>query len=176
MECNYYFKEDEQGYCRIAQELSGGYKAKTSPEACAVCMTLSNARSPNSVTASHAVSAVEEHAPEKVQETIKDLRHLFEVRDREQTLKSNGPGSELKKILSWFAVDTPSCKCLDRANTMNSWGPDGCRKNIDTILIWLQEEAKNRGIPFVTIIAKQLVLLAISRAEACTQKNATSSI
>ena len=59
---------------------------------------------------------------------------------------------------------------------MNQWGPQGCRDNIEIILSWLQEEANNRGIPFIKIIAKQLVLLAISRSESCTPKNVTSSI
>lgn len=173
MNCNYYFKESSQGYCKIAQELSGGLKCETSSEACAVCITLSNAKSHNSVTASLATSAVKEQAPERLQETIKELRHLYQILDKEKPLESSGPGSQLKSILSWFAVDTPGCKCLDRANKMNNWGPQGCRDNMETILSWLEEEARTRGMPFVKIIAKQLVLLAISRAEACTQKSAT---
>jgi hypothetical protein len=79
-----------------------------------------------------------------------------------------GPGNELKKMLAWFARPSDSCKCETRADTMNDWGPEGCRQNLDTIVEWLLEEAELRGLPsgkFTRIIAKSLVITAIRRFE-----------
>lgn len=173
MDCKYLIKEGNNSFCKIAKELSGGYKCFVTPEACAKCSSLPDKHSPNQVTAGIAVHNVKEQAPEKVMELVQLLKPLFQVGKSEDLKLDNGPGTELKKILSWFAVDTPTCECLSRAKLMNTWGPQGCRNNMDTILLWLEEEAKNRGMPFVKVVAKQLVLLAISRAESCTQKSAT---
>jgi len=79
-----------------------------------------------------------------------------------------GPGSELKKMLAWFAHPNSSCDCDSRADTMNDWGADGCRENIDTILDWLMEEAQERGLPhgrFTRVVARSLVDTAIRRYE-----------
>lgn len=78
------------------------------------------------------------------------------------------PGNELKKMLAWFARPSDSCKCETRADTMNDWGAEGCRQNLDTIVEWLLEEAELRGLPsgkFTRIIAKSLVVTAIRRFE-----------
>ncbi len=79
-----------------------------------------------------------------------------------------GPGSELKKMLAWFARPNSSCDCESHAETMNDWGADGCRENIDTILDWLMEEAQERRLPhgrFTRIVARSLVDTAIRRYE-----------
>ena len=79
-----------------------------------------------------------------------------------------GPGSELKKMLAWFARSSTACDCDSHAETMNEWGADGCRENIDTILDWLMEEAHKRGLPhgrFTRVIARSLVDTAIRRYE-----------
>ena len=79
-----------------------------------------------------------------------------------------GPGSELRKMLAWFARPSDTCKCETRAETMNDWGVEGCRTNLDTIIEWLLEEAQLRGLPhgkFTRTIAKSLVLTAIRRFE-----------
>ena len=176
IDCKYLTTENQTQYCRIAQELSGGLKCTVTPEACAKCSELPDKHSPNSVTASIAIYSARQQTPDKLPELIQILRPLFQVVKPSDTDLGNGPGTELKKLLSWFAVDTPTCECLSRARLMNTWGPQGCRDNMSTILVWLHEEALNRGLPFVKMVAQQLVLLAISRAESCTQKNATSSI
>lgn len=113
-----------------------------------------------------------------------DLKRWTEQWERFMTNKSQpsnkidtseGPGTELTKLLSWFAKDTPGCKCKDRAHIMDIWGVQGCRNNIETILDWLEEAAKQRSLPFVRALAKSLVNLAINRAESCTPKDASSS-
>lgn len=175
MTCKYQINENGSLFCRIAKELSGGYDCFVTLEACTKCSSLPDKHSPNQVTAGVAIHNVKDQAPEKVPDLVKLLKPLFKISKSEDLKLTDGPGTELKKILSWFAVDTPTCECLSRAHLMNTWGPQGCRNNMDTILLWLEEEAKNRSLPFVKIVAKQLVLLAISRAESCTQKSATSS-
>jgi hypothetical protein len=44
----------------------------------------------------------------------------------------------------------------------------GCqwaRENVDTVVDWLEEEAKKRGLPFVRMAGRGLVTLAIRLAE-----------
>lgn len=50
---------------------------------------------------------------------------------------------------------------------MDKWGPDKCLEEIDTIVCWMEEEARTRTkipIPFTRIVAKRLVLRAIRNA------------
>lgn len=79
-----------------------------------------------------------------------------------------GPGTELKKMLSWFSTPSNSCQCEEHAALMNEWGASGCRANQEIIIDWLLEEANHKGIPGGSItrrIAKSLVLTAIRRFE-----------
>lgn len=81
-------------------------------------------------------------------------------------LPPGGPGTELKKILGIIGIKpTKSCQCEARALKMDREGPEWCRQNMNTILGWLEEEAKKRGLPFVRTVAKAMVNLAIRRAE-----------
>jgi hypothetical protein len=50
-------------------------------------------------------------------------------------------------------------------DSMELQEPGWCEKNIDIIVGWLEEEAKNRHLPFSKIAAKALVKLAIYRAK-----------
>jgi hypothetical protein len=47
---------------------------------------------------------------------------------------------------------------------MDENGPDWCEENLETIVGWLQEEAKRRKLPFVRTGARLLVRYAIRRA------------
>jgi hypothetical protein len=79
------------------------------------------------------------------------------------------PGQELSTILGKFGLhERNNCSCKDRAFYMDSMElqePGWCEKNIDIIVGWLEEEAKNRHLPFSKIAAKALVKLAIYRAK-----------
>ncbi len=168
-DCKYEQVEDGKVYCKIAYELCA-IKSLTSKEACEYCSKLSNARTHNEATVSLAILAVKTHKPETLADYLPQVQHLV-ARDVEAI--GEGPGTELTKLLSWFAKDTPGCKCKDRAHTMNIWGVQGCRNNIETILDWLEEAAKDRNLPFIRSLAKSLVNLAINRAESCTPKDAS---
>ena len=81
--------------------------------------------------------------------------------------RSGGPGSELTRLLGNFWIRyQPGCKCAERAARMNEMGPEWCRKNIDLINQWLKEEAESRGIPYFDWLGRQVILQAISAAEA----------
>jgi hypothetical protein len=78
-----------------------------------------------------------------------------------------GPGTELKRILSWFGIrENSKCPCADRAARMDRWGPELCEERMGTILKWLRQESKRRGLPFNAWLAEKVVRLAIRRAVA----------
>jgi len=74
------------------------------------------------------------------------------------------PGTELKRLLRRFAI-TNDCDCEQHAKRMDQQGPQWCRKNIELITDWLEEEAEKRSLPFIRSGAKVLIKLAIRRAE-----------
>lgn len=95
----------------------------------------------------------------------------FKTRDPERARRTcpvgsklTGPGTHLKRIIEWFATETATCKCKERAATMDRWGPDQCEQHISEIAGWLQEEAWARGIPTPAIAFHPMIHLAISRA------------
>lgn len=76
-----------------------------------------------------------------------------------------GPGTELKKLLSWVVKPSPTCSCHRKIIQMNQWGPDGCEQHMETILDWLHKSAKDAGIPYVRFAVKLLVQQAIRNAQ-----------
>ena len=83
------------------------------------------------------------------------------------TKTTGGPGTELAAILKTLGIHAKEkgCGCKSHAKRMDREGPQWCRDNIETILGWLETEAKKRKLPFVKTAAKQVVLLAIRRSE-----------
>jgi len=82
-----------------------------------------------------------------------------------QTVRSSGPGTELKRLLKYFGLKSiGGCKCNTRANKMDALGCHWCANHINQIIGWLEEEAKKRGLPFSRIAAKMLVRRAITTA------------
>jgi len=74
-------------------------------------------------------------------------------------------GTELKALLKFLGfTSTPTCPCNARAAEMDQQGCDWCEGNIDTIVGWLAEQAKLRGLPFLKSGAKIIVKRAISNA------------
>ena len=74
-----------------------------------------------------------------------------------------GPGTHLRRLLSYIGITAgPGCKCGERARLMDEKGPDWCEKNINTIVGWLEEEAKGlKGLLFSRLAARMLVRKAI---------------
>lgn len=86
------------------------------------------------------------------------LRSLFP-----KTLEEypNHPGTVLSKMIKSIGIKmTDSCSCRRHALEMNDKGNDWCEQNIDTIVGWLRQEAKSRGLPFIDAVG----WLAVSRA------------
>jgi len=80
---------------------------------------------------------------------------------------TTGPGTELKKLISWFIwnKNINNCgTCATREQRMNRWGPDKCQQNILTIIEWLRESAVKHGYPFSERIAAALIRKAIDNS------------
>lgn len=76
-------------------------------------------------------------------------------------------GAELKKLLRMVGITaTPNCTCNSRAAHMDMMGCQWVKDNLDTVVGWLEEEAGERGLPFVRAAGAALVNLAVRRAEA----------
>lgn len=86
--------------------------------------------------------------------------------DRSTPVPKGGPGTELKKILARFGIKaTVNCKCNTRARAMDDYGVEWCEDNLETIVEWMKEEAANRGVPFVSALARMIVRRAIADAK-----------
>ena len=84
----------------------------------------------------------------------------------------NGPGTILSGMLSSLGIKSSStCSCKRRAVAMNMQGPEWCEQNTETILSWLEEEAKKRKLPFVKMIASAMVNRAIKKSKRLLAKN-----
>ena len=77
--------------------------------------------------------------------------------------RNGGPGTELSKLLSSIGINPTErgCSCKSRAKKMDSQGADWCEENIETIVTWLEEEAKKRRLPFLRTAGRLLVKRAI---------------
>ena len=76
-----------------------------------------------------------------------------------------GPGSHLAKLFKKLGIKAkPGCACLKRAAIMDELGPDWCEQQIELIVDWLAEEAAQRHLPFLRVIGRGVVNMAIRRA------------
>jgi hypothetical protein len=144
---------------------------QASSSGCHACTECSNPQAINLVTIGMAI-VNRRRRNQNVDELKTLLKSYLPNQEEPATLRiaayRPGPGNELRKMLAWFARPSDTCKCETRAETMNDWGVEGCRTNLDTIIEWLLEEAQLRGLPhgkFTRTIAKSLVLTAIRRFE-----------
>ena len=138
----------------------------TTPGHCQVCSEqVSPARSINPVVVSLALHAAS-HNP-------KQARHILDSHGALLRIQPQGPGTELKKLLSWWFLPDASCDCDARALQMNAWGVAGCHQNLETIVDWLLEAAAQRGLPHGPLTrhaTRILVKRAIHNAEVITQQ------
>jgi hypothetical protein len=90
------------------------------------------------------------------------LRSLF---PRTMEEDPNGPGTQLSRMIKSLGIHmSDSCSCRRHAISMNEQGNDWCEQNIDTVVGWIKEEAKRRGLPFVDMIGKVMVNRAIKKS------------
>lgn len=92
----------------------------------------------------------------------KFLRALFPKTMEEDP---HGPGTQLSKMIKSLGIHmSDSCSCRRHAINMNTKGNDWCEQNIDTVVGWIEQEAKNRGLPFVKMVGKVMVNRAIKKS------------
>jgi len=83
-----------------------------------------------------------------------------------------GVGTELKKLLGKIGItSTKNCKCNARAEIMDRNGISWCELNKHKILEWLEEESRNRNLPFVKSAASLVLNLAIKKAKKVKAKD-----
>lgn len=70
---------------------------------------------------------------------------------------ASGPGTTLKKLISWFIEKPADCNCPNRVKVMDAWGAEGCLKNMPTILDWLRDSAHRNGIRYSEFVIATVV-------------------
>lgn len=94
--------------------------------------------------------------------TADGLIRITYAETKEAPLASAGPGTELKKLLALMRIhSSPTCGCNRMAAEMNRLGPEWCLANIDKIVAVMEQEAKNRKLPFLPMVARALVRMAV---------------
>lgn len=151
IDCNYY----KNGICSLASDIANT-PATTNVKACVVCKSSIHKMTINNVTVSLAIKA------NKSVLTSKPELKKFLVRDTIDI----GPGTELKKLISWFPIPKKAnCRsCRNLEIRMNRWGPDICLQKMDFICKKLHIAAKRRNLPFSKTIAISMVNKAIQNA------------
>lgn len=85
---------------------------------------------------------------------------------KKQRKPSGGVGTEVARLIGWMKPGgCDECLCSLRANEMDRRGITWCRENRETILDWLQEGAKQCGVPFSRTIAAQVLRVAERNAQ-----------
>ena len=80
---------------------------------------------------------------------------------------AGGVGSELTKLLKKFGISAKEggCSCKSKSKLMDRNGISWCEKNIDTVVGYMRDNAKNMKIPFLALPARMLVRQAIRNAK-----------
>lgn len=79
---------------------------------------------------------------------------------------SAGAGTELKALLKSVGIKgSVSCGCAKRAREMDDRGIQWCEEHVEVIVGWLRDAARKQQVPFVDLIARQVVKLAVRRAK-----------
>lgn len=106
---------------------------ETTPETCRACDRCKKPRDVNEVTL--ALAGIEE--------------------------SDEGPGTTLKKLISWFVEQPPNCGCANRIALMNAWGKQRCREELPTILSWLRESAYDNDLPYSEYVISTILKLIL---------------
>lgn len=83
-----------------------------------------------------------------------------------------GPGTILAGMFSMLGIKAgKNCSCKRHALEMNVKGLEWCENNRKTILGWLEQESKNRKIPFVETLANMVLTRAFNKSRKYQQQN-----
>jgi len=103
--------------------------------------------------------------PREAKRNCDELRSAVTQKTGGLNRKAGGPGTELERILGRFGIRPhKGCKCKRRATIMDHRGDEWCSQNINKIVGWMHEEAKQRRLPFSRRLAALLVKHAIKRS------------
>lgn len=82
-----------------------------------------------------------------------------------------GAGTELKKLLGKIGIHaSATCSCNGRAFVMDMNGIEWCESNTEMIVSWLREEAEKRKLPYIDLVGKTILSMAIKRAKKARTK------
>lgn len=150
------------GFCEVAKQ-QGGLEILPPVEACNVCCQTNTPENgqPNKVTTSFALKSLRGVDGEAYDQTFARWKHLLRVVDVVQEGPTQGPGTELRKLLQATLGVKPCQTCKAYATRMDTNGVQWCQDNVETILDWLSNNAKKRGWIFSRTVARMLVKRAI---------------
>ena len=150
----------KDGLCMVSTDLAN-HPVLLAEDACKVCSRLPVPQWINKVTLSKAISTIRNSNPAFHDQLIYQLKEI------EYPFLIKGPGSELKKLISWFPVNgTKKCKsCRLLEIRMNKWGIETCIAKKDFILRKLHIAALRRKIPFSRRLVEILIDKAIKKCE-----------
>jgi len=131
MDCKHY----SHGCCALAKELSGDLVPVTDT-VCRACTRTSSPKKMNEVIKIHTFTYCLDQGI-----LLKDIQDELKIPSPEK-----GPGTVLKKMISWFIEQPPDCGCDNRVTVMNLWGQEKCVENKKIILHWLRESAMMNDI------------------------------
>ena len=155
VECKYL----SDNKCLLASDISQS-DCPVIPEQCTYCTDKANPpQSINVVTVSIAIK----YSNDK----LRIIQQYGDIITEKPPTHGELPGTELRKLISWFVWDkkVKNCTiCKNREERMNRWGADKCEANIATIIEWLRESAIERGYPFSPRVASALIRKAIANS------------
>lgn len=144
------------GHCEVAGSLASLPVLVPETSVCDACEKTENPRSANRVTCGLAIRALRGKG---------DLPlHLVDC--AKQPI-SEPVGTCLKELLGWFVWSKAAkecSKCKNREQVMNIWGADKCESNIEQILEWLEESAREHGLLYNRLAVRQIVRRAIRKS------------
>lgn len=158
---------NESGVCMVASGLADDLPVIPCRQTCKSCSEQSDPQTYNKATIGIAILELkksDKYIHEKHGYLVNALMAMRPL-SHGGNLLTEGVGSELKKMLSWFASESVDCACESREVIMNAWGPELCRRNMEQILGWLQEGALKHGVPFSRWLARAMVNSAICLVE-----------
>jgi hypothetical protein len=167
------------GSCAIAAGLAGVPRESfrhCQDAACEACEKTEPPRAINRITISLAAAHCRQiGCPDENKAELKKAgayveSHPLKPTKAAELLAQPGPGTELHKILARLGFKIQEdCPCLRRIAKMNEWGPEGCKKHIETIVNWLGCEAVQRRKHwlFWRWVTRLVVRYAVKKSKAC---------
>lgn len=123
-------------------------------KACNACLHSDSPQAVNNVTCARAAEAMRRANIEIDPAVLTCVRASYAI----------GPGTALKKALSFWASVVNGCGCQEKIAMMNRWGVDECLKRIDEITDWIVQGAVHRW-PWLRFAPKRwYIKLIVKRA------------